>query len=471
MRPPRIIARHRLLDLGAADLRARIAAWDRPALLGGGAQFGPAGRWSILAAHPRRVVEAGSDPTFVGCSGGYFSYANCGALESLGAALAEFGLDRATAGLDPELPFQGGLIGFLSYDLAPQIEPVEPRHFLTSRLPLLRFGLYDTFVLVDHATEAATLWAVDLFGEGEAAVLGRLDDWSARLQVTPAGRLNDQDSSPVRPEQSPARFRARVERAKRYIEAGDIFQVNLSQRFATTGRIDPVALDARLRAISPAPYSASLLWDNFAILSASPELFYEVRDRRIVTRPIKGTRPRAVDPARDAAHVADLLASPKDAAELTMIIDLERNDLGRVCEFGSVRVVDPRSVESYPNVHHTVATVAGTLRAEIGPVDVIRALFPGGSITGAPKIRAMQIIAELEPRRRGVYTGSIGYFSANGRSAFNIAIRTIVVEGDRASYHVGGGIVADSDAEREYQETLDKGRLLFQALNLPEAEP
>ena len=201
-----------------------------------------------------------------------------------------------------------------------------------------------------------------------------------------------------------------------------------------------------------------LRWGDLAVVSASPEWFYQTRGERIVTRPIKGTRPRGASAAEDERLADELAASAKDRAELTMIVDLERNDLGRVCRYGSVVVEDALRVESFAQVHHLVATVKGRLRPDVGAVDVIRAVFPGGSITGAPKIRAMEIIDELEPSRRSLYTGAIGYLGRGGSSGFNIAIRTILVEGDRASYQVGGGIVADSDPGAEYEETLAKGR-------------
>jgi para-aminobenzoate synthetase component 1 len=250
-----------------------------------------------------------------------------------------------------------------------------------------------------------------------------------------------------------------------YIAAGDVFQVNLSQRFTAVGRTDPLELYLRLKQVSPAPFAAYLHWQDLAVVSASPESFFQTRGDTVVTRPIKGTRPRGSSPDEDGRLAADLLASPKDRAELTMIVDLERNDLGRVCEYGSVVVRDPLTIESFAQVHHLVATIEGRVRAGIGPVDVIRAIFPGGSITGAPKIRAMEIIDELEPNRRGLYTGAIGYLSRGGSSGFNIAIRTILVEGDRASFQVGGGIVADSDPEAEYEETLAKGRGMLAALD------
>ena len=256
-----------------------------------------------------------------------------------------------------------------------------------------------------------------------------------------------------------------MRRVLEYIAAGDVFQVNLSQRFTAQGRHDPLDLYLRLKEESPAPFAAFLQWKDLAVVSASPESFYQTRGDILVTRPIKGTRPRGTDPDDDDRLAAELLASPKDRAELTMIVDLERNDLGRVCEYGSVVVRDPLTIESFAQVHHLVATVEGRLRQDAGPVDVIRALFPGGSITGAPKIRAMEIIDELEPNRRSLYTGAIGYLSQGGSSGFNIAIRTILVEGDRASFQVGGGIVADSDPEAEYEETLAKGKGMLAVLD------
>ncbi len=435
-------------------------------MLGGNRLSGRSGRWSILAAQPRLIFESASGRGWQVWTDQKTRTGGDDALAGLDSLLKAHGLDGTDPHqLDPELPFQGGLIGFLSYDLAPRIEKVPRRVLADSRLPTLRFGLYDTFALFDHERDQASLWAVDLLDEGEIAVEVRLESWANRLKEPANPSTHRANLGPVVADQGRGDYLDRVERSKRYIEAGDIFQVNLSQRFSAQGAVDPLDLDVRLRARSPAPYSAYLRWDDLAIVSVSPELFYETEGRRIITRPIKGTRPRSSNPRVDADLAAELIASLKDQAELTMIVDLERNDLGRVCDYGSVRVVEPRVLESFQNVHHTVATVEGRLRADATPIDVVRAMFPGGSIIGAPKIRAMEIIDELEPCRRGIYTGAIGYWSANGRSAFNIAIRTIVVEGPRITYHVGGGIVADSDPAQEYQETLDKGRTLFATLN------
>jgi para-aminobenzoate synthetase component 1 len=256
-----------------------------------------------------------------------------------------------------------------------------------------------------------------------------------------------------------------VRRAKDYIAAGDIFQVNLSQRFESATDATPLDLYAALRAANPAPFAAYLPVDGGAILSSSPERFLRVAGRHVETRPIKGTRPRrAGDDAFNERMRRELLASAKDRAELTMIVDLERNDLGRVCSYGSVRVTEPIVLEEYPTVFHLVTTVEGDLHEGRGLVDLLKAAFPGGSITGAPKIRAMEIIDELEPTRRSVYTGAIGYIGLDGSADLNIAIRTILLAQGRALLQVGGGIVADSDPEAEYQETLDKARALVQAL-------
>jgi para-aminobenzoate synthetase component 1 len=255
-----------------------------------------------------------------------------------------------------------------------------------------------------------------------------------------------------------------VRRAIDYIYAGDCFQVNIAQRLLCPALLPPIELYRRLRWRNPATFSAYADLGDFVVASASPERFLRVEGGEVETRPIKGTRPRGATPAEDESRVAELLHSAKDRAENVMIVDLLRNDLGRVCGYGSVRVAALCRLESYAFVHHLVSEVRGRLRDGLGPIDLLRAAFPGGSVTGAPKIRAMEIIDELEPCRRGVYTGAIGYFSDHGRADFNIAIRTLVIEADTAHFHVGGGIVIDSDPLLEYRETLAKGRRLRQIL-------
>ncbi|MBX6312782.1 MAG: aminodeoxychorismate synthase component I [Isosphaeraceae bacterium] len=441
-----------------------------PALLESGPGFGAAGRWSILAAEPRlrftacnrqwgiesleertsrfRTDPPGRDP-----------------LDALARLLRDFALADPSEAPDPDAPpFQGGLIGSFGYDLAPWLERLPRKAPADSRWPDINFALYDTAVTIDHQTGRVVLSAYDLLGEGESALWRRLERWRGVLERPVEPPPSTIIETPLTSNSTRAEYLDAVRRALEYIRAGDIFQVNLSQRFTAFGRIEPLDLYLRLRRRSPAPFASFLRQGDLAVVSASPEWFYQTRGDLIITRPIKGTRPRGRTPEDDAHLAAELRCSPKDRAELTMIVDLERNDLGRVCRFGTVRVVDPLTVETFAQVHHLVATVEGRLRSGVGPIEIVRAVFPGGSITGAPKIRAMEIIDELEPTRRSLYTGAIGYFSRGGASAFNIVIRTLLVEGRRVSYQVGGGIVADSDPEAEYEETLHKGRGLREVI-------
>ncbi|WP_435006219.1 aminodeoxychorismate synthase component I [Tundrisphaera lichenicola] len=459
---PKILRRP--IDLDPGRMASRIGSWEGPALLEGGPGLGIPGRWSILAARPRRVFESSEGQGFRWSGGSLDLGSDRDVLEGLAVIAAEYGL--GDPGDHPEsdpAPFQGGLIGYLGYDLAPSLERLPRQAAPDSRLPSVRFGLYDTFVLVDHQSGSSELWAVDLLGEGPERLEERWNHWRSDL-VVPERNRPVPVLGPARPDRARPEYLEAARKVLDYIQAGDIYQANLSQRFVARGLVDPLGLYLRLKAISPAPFATFLAWDDLALVGSSPELFYQSESDRIATRPIKGTRPRSLDPEEDARLAEDLVSSMKDRAELTMIVDLERNDLGRVCQFGSVRVAEPWKVESFEEVHHLVATIEGRLRPGIGPVDVIRSVFPGGSITGAPKIRAMQIIDELEPNRRSAYTGAVGYLSRGGRVAFNIAIRTILVEGDRVSFQVGGGIVADSDPESEYAETLHKARGMLRAL-------
>ncbi|AMV38573.1 Aminodeoxychorismate synthase component 1 [Planctomyces sp. SH-PL62] len=456
------------LDLPADRLVAAVGGWPEPAILASGPGFGPAGRWSILAAYPRRVFEAVGGRWSIRTDSGAVE-AGDDPLARLDALAREFRLaDPADdPGPDPDAcPFRGGLIGYFGYDLAPSLERLPRKAARDSRLPDVRMALHDTAVAIDRQAGTAAIHAWDLLGEGREAVERRARFWRRALRDAVASPRPPGATAlgPLTGGFTREEYVAAVGRVLDYIRAGDVFQINLSQRFAARGRVDPLGLFLRLQDESPAPFAAFLRWRDLAVVSASPEWFYQTRGGRIVTRPIKGTRPRGATPEADAALAAELTASEKDRAELIMIVDLERNDLGRVCRYGSVEVVDPLTLESYAQVHHLVATVEGTLREGVGPIDVVRALFPGGSITGAPKIRAMEIIDELEPTRRSLYTGAIGYLSRGGTSGFNIAIRTAIVEGDRVSYQVGGGIVADSDPEAEYEETLHKGRGLRRVL-------
>lgn len=263
-------------------------------------------------------------------------------------------------------------------------------------------------------------------------------------------------------------FLEMVRRAKEFIAAGDIYQVCLSHPFFAPPSSRAWDFHEALRRFSPAPYSAYLDHGDSQIVSASPECFLQMTGRQILTRPIKGTRPRMADPQSDRLSSEELKASAKEAAELVMITDLERNDLGQVCEYGSVRVPELLHLEAYEQVFHLVSTVEGRLRDGVSHLEALRACFPGGSISGAPKKRAMEIITELEPFPRGLYTGAIGYFGFNGESRFSMAIRTAVFEPERAHFHVGAGIVADSDEESEWRETWHKAAGLLLAAGVPQ---
>lgn len=324
----------------------------------------------------------------------------------------------------------GRWVGFLSYNLGRLFERLPSVAKNDLQLPLFVFTFHP------HA--------------------GELNERAANPQEVIRARDN-----PIRSTFTRGQYIDIVRRCIDYIAAGDIFQVNVSQRFSVAQPAEVLAIYARLKEIAPSQYGACLAYDDFALVSNSPELFLAVdRERRVITRPIKGTRPRA-DGMQEALQL-----STKDQAELNMIVDLERNDLGRVCEVGSVRVTQPRTIETHPTVYHGVATIEGTLRDDVGFVELLRATFPGGSITGAPKIRAMEVIDELEPVRRGPYCGAIGYLDEGGEIEFNIAIRTMIVKDGTVHVSVGGGIVADSDPEAEYEETLVKARAMFDALGL-----
>ena len=374
-------------------------------------------------------------------------------------------LDRVAAAADPcprqPLPFIGGYALLLGYELAAEIEPR-----LRRQLPAAPPGPPTALalrchaaVIVDHAEGSARL----VCEPGHEAAL-------ARIQRDLAG-VHDATALPPLPafrveEDAPARFLDGVDRIHGYLAAGDVFQVNLSRgwRAIPDGAVAPPALHAALRRANPAPFAGLFAHDGWAVASSSPERLLAVDGRRIETRPIAGTRARAADPVADRAQVAELIAHPKERAEHVMLIDLERNDLGRVCEPGSVRVEELMAVESYAHVHHIESTVAGRLRADVGPGAAIGAVFPGGTITGCPKVRCMEIIAELEGEGRGAYTGAMGYLSRDGRLDLNILIRTLVWDGSVVRLRAGAGIVADSDAAAELAETRAKARGLLRAL-------
>jgi para-aminobenzoate synthetase component I len=400
------------------------------------------GRCSFLCADPVAVVRAPDTPD---------------AIESARALLTPH-LAEPIPGLPP---FQGGLAGFLGYDWGAARERVTPPSRDGLPIPELLLGLYDWVIAWDRVERRA--WIISTAIGGHAAERLRFVQERLHAPLPPSAHPPIRPSAPVsnfsRPE-----FEAAVQRVRAYIAAGDVFQVNLAQRFTAPLTMNPLDLYRRLRERTPAPFAAFLDLGDVIIASASPERFLCLRDGQVEARPIKGTRPRGRTPEEDRALAQALVSSDKDRAENVMIVDVLRNDLGRVCRYGSVKVPELWALETHPTVHHLVSTVTGELAPGRDALDLVLAAFPGGSITGAPKVRAMQIIAELERCPRGPYCGAIGYVSVTGAMDLSVVIRTFVIAGETVTFQVGGGMTADSDPPAEYQETLDKARALLDAL-------
>ena len=361
-----------------------------------------------------------------------------------------------------DLPFSGGAIGYLSYDLARRFGRLPALAADDDRMPEMAVGIYDWAVVVDHLERRS--WLV---GQGrDPETDWKWDRLAARFSSIPTerARVPFRITAPLASNLSYEAYAAAFRRVHDYIHAGDCYQINLAQRFAAPAVGDPWLAYQALRIINPAPYSAFLNTPYGTVMSSSPERFLKLARGHVETRPIKGTRPRAGHPRPDAELAEALRSSAKDRAENVMIVDLLRNDLSKNCELGSVKVPKLFEVESFATVHHLVSTVTGRLRQGRDALDLLRGCFPGGSITGAPKLRAMQIIEELEPHRRGVYCGAIGYLGYDGNMDVNIAIRTLVYSGGAIRFWAGGGIVADSRLEDEYQETFDKAAAMLRLL-------
>lgn len=404
-------------------------------------------RFDILVADPRVTLQTRGDTTEI-AEGGNVQTSPADPFELLQDQLKRLGL---TATPTPDLPFQGGALGLFGYDLGRRVERLPTRAAQDIDIPDMAVGVYDWALIADHHQRRLTL-----ITQGDPAP--RLA-WLKAQQDTPndAFTLTSAWQASMSREEYGAKFR----QVQDYLHAGDCYQVNLAQRFQARYEGSEWQAFLRLSASNRAPFSAFIRLPHNAVISVSPERFLWLNDHHIQTRPIKGTLPRLSDAADDVRQAERLAASTKDRAENLMIVDLLRNDIGRVAAPGSVRVPELFVVEAFPAVHHLVSTIEAELPAELHATDLLRACFPGGSITGAPKVRAMEIIEELEPQRRTAYCGSIGYLSICGTMDTNITIRTLVT--DRGSIYcwAGGGIVADSQEQAEYQETFDKvGRIL-----------
>ena len=404
------------------------------------------GRFDLLSAWPLQHLQAQPDED------------GRGFLQRLRAALAQLGEAQLPEGC--ELPFAGGLIGYLSYDFGRRLEQLPSLASDDLGLPDAQLGLYAWALISDHQQATSQLVfhpslakherqrLIALFGADTTSTTGEF-----RLLAAMRGDLQ------------PGQYRAAFDQVQRYIQAGDCYQINLTQRFRAPCQGDPWRAYQALRTACPTPFSGyQQLADGSALLSFSPERFVRVSQRQVETRPIKGTRPRASDPGEDARNAEELRHSPKDRSENLMIVDLLRNDLGRTCEIGSVKVPELFSLESYPNVHHLVSSITGHLAEGRDALDLIGDSFPGGSITGAPKIRAMQIIDELEPSRRALYCGSLLYVDVRGEMDSSIAIRSLLIKDGQVSCWGGGAVVADSNWEDEYEESVTKVRVLMETL-------
>lgn len=385
--------------------------------------------------------------------------------QALGRLLAHWTFD-GPAGAPP---FLAGAVGFAGYEAGRMLERLHPSRVPSPGVPDICFAFYDSVLACDTLRGEAWLAGTGLRGpwaSSTEAQASRAREIAVRLATAPPERpyRKFRTTSPLSTSLPREKYMEAVRAIKEAIRQGEIYQANLTRRFSSSWAGDPVALYLGLREISPAPFSAFLDFGRVKVVSSSPERFLRVRGRRIETRPIKGTRPRLADPVADRKMALALVRSQKDAAEHVMIVDLERNDLGRVCLSGTVKVAELATLEVYPQVFHLTSTVTGRLRDGVTAIDALQATFPGGSITGAPKIRSMDIIAGLEPEPRDIYTGALGWLSFSGDCDLSIVIRAVTLSGRRLSFGVGGGIVADSDPAEEYEETLHKARGIFRAL-------
>jgi anthranilate synthase component 1 len=468
----RALARdHNLIPLQAeliADTETPVSAFlklrgEGPAFLLESAEQGVTfGRFSFIGFQPREVIRwslgDGGDPYAIAA-----------------AAVARY----HQAPLPSLPPFAGGAVGFFGYDLVRTVEPLGPANPDPLGLPDMALMLSDVLVAFDHLKHTATILAHIHTDEGDlAASYERACEAIAGVRRKLEGTVPAL-AQPLPPRPLPEfhsnmereRFEAIVARIVEYVYAGDAFQVVPSQRWSAPVAVDAFSIYRGLRIVNPSPYMYFLDFGDFQFAGASPEPLITVTGRRVVTRPVAGTRPRGSNPQEDAALEAELLADPKEVAEHMMLVDLGRNDLGRVCEYGSVRVEALKEIERYSHVMHIVSTVSGTLREGVGAIDALRATLPAGTLSGAPKVRAMQIIDELEPVKRGGYGGAIGYLSYSGDLDTAIHIRTVVIKDGVAHVQAGGGTVADAKPENEFRESEAKARAVLRAIELAGQQP
>ncbi len=432
---------------------------DYPVLLDSALVRRGLGRYSYVTADPFLVVRSKGRLVEI-VEGGNVTLMEDDPFSVVKRLLSKFRMDRQPGGP----PFQGGAIGYFGYEMGRLLERLPGTAVDDLALPDMSLGFYDWVIAFDHESRRAWVFTTEFSRKGRAQwALDRIE--KERFPVTPING-KPATTTDLRSNFGREQYIQAVDRVKQYIVAGDIYQANISQRLEATVDTDAWELYKSLRNTAPAPFGAFLGFPESSVLSASPEQFLRVEDDFVETRPMKGTRPRGATPEEDNRLRKELASSEKDRAENIMIVDLLRNDLGRVCTPGSIRVPQLFDVETYPNVHQLVSSVTGNFRPGHDAIDLLTACFPGGSVTGAPKIRAMEIIDEIEPMQRGVYCGAIGYIGFDGSMQLSIPIRTMVKKGMQVYLQVGGGIVADSCPESEFQETLHKARGGLEALGI-----
>lgn len=422
--------------------------------------------YSFIAFHPIETIESKNGVMTVTNREQQFSFEG-NVFDILRDRLEVYGLDSDSRADLP--PFQGGAAGFFGYDLMRGLEKIPPQAKDNPNMPDMAVGIYNQVFAHDH--EKGKGWFITHADDDDSAAL-RFKHFQRLVNDAPAPAVYENADSQWRSSHTRESYQDAVQKVIDYIQAGDIFQTNLSQRFEA---VIPEGFDAydhylTLRKVNAAPFASFMNFGQVRIASASPERFLWVKDRQAETRPIKGTAPRQSEEGVDQFYRNALENSEKDRAENTMIVDLMRNDLSKVCEDHSIEVPQLCKLESFAKVHHLVSIVKGTLRADQSPVDLLQACFPGGSITGAPKVRAMEIIEELEQKRRGPYCGAMGYVGFDGTMDTNITIRTLVYDGQTVSFNVGGGIVADSKPAEEYDETMSKAEGIFNSFEQWEQE-
>jgi para-aminobenzoate synthetase component 1 len=474
----RLHCREIRVSVGLAALSEVFAGLESASVLGGNIAKADADRFSYWAAEPREIFEfrSGQKEPFAKVDRilGKYAFAEADSVDS-----RLRGNDKS-GNILPKGMFRGGWIGYFSYELGRYIEKLPETAIDDLGMPLIRLCFYDRVIAYDHSEGAFWLIVLELPGDcaGPDEKLAGLEQLLGKAAKTSVPRpapadLDEIYLSQFRCNMDKDYYLRMLQKIKRYIYDGDVYQINFSQRFECDYSAGAIDLFHWQNLYNPSGYAAYIDGGDFHIVSASPEMFITVSDGFIRTKPIKGTR-RRFCPTPDNKVQAkrineknyyELLHSDKEQAELNMIVDLERNDLARICVPGTRSVIQPRTIETYPTVFHAAATVAGQLRSGVGLCDILRAMFPGGSITGAPKIRSMEIIDQTEPTARGVYTGSIGYIGLDGNVCLNIAIRTIIIAGAKALAQTGGGIVADSDPEAEWAETITKARALLAGIN------